>query len=148
MADQILSLRIIVENPVPGVSIQVQRGRAGLLAPLRSTANALSFDLDVRLGATAEKDALRFLGEYTQGPVATRFVYVNSGSCAGQLGSPWTRRAKVSLMSITPELVRSVLASQDLVLEARIAGRARDGGPMCASVPLLGDGWTLTVRGK
>jgi hypothetical protein len=36
-----------------------------------------------------------------------------------------------------------VLADKRLVLEARIAGTAPDGGPMCGSAPLLGDGWVV-----
>jgi hypothetical protein len=70
---------------------------------------------------------------------------VNSGSLAGQKDSCWTRRAKVPLHGIK----RSVLAKavkrgegEDLVLEARIHGLARDGGPACASVPLLAE-WSI-----
>ncbi|TAH35273.1 MAG: hypothetical protein EYC70_13415 [Planctomycetota bacterium] len=102
----------------------------------------------MRLGAPKAPGALRFLGEFAQGPPAARFVYVSSGARAGQGGSCWDRRAKVPLGGITPEQARRVLAGEGLVLEARIGGTARDGGPMCGAVPLLGAGWTVKATGK
>ncbi len=63
----------------------------------------------------------------------------------GQPESPcptWVRRIKVHLSSITwPQIDEAVKTSG--VLEARIQGTGRDGGPSCASVPLLGGGWTV-----
>jgi hypothetical protein len=141
-----LSLRIVVENPLPGVTMQVQRGKDGLLPPSRSAADSLCFNFQIRLGEPKEGAGLRFLGEFAQGPAADRFVYVNSGSNAGQAGSAWSRRAKIKLAGISPEQVRRVMADPRLAIAARIAGAARDGGPACATVPLL-DGWTVIAVG-
>ena len=140
-----LRIRITVEHPPAGVAIQVQRGRDGLLPPVRSGKEALSFELSVRLGDPRAPGKLRLLGEYVQGPPDARFVYVNSGTRAGQTGTCWDRRAKVPLTGISLDLARRVLEDDSLALEARVAGTARDGGPLCASVPLLG-GWTITRR--
>jgi hypothetical protein len=140
-----LPLRIVIVGPPPGVAIQMQRGRFELLAPSRNTSKALSFDFTIRLGEPKTPSTLRFLGEFAQGPVGARFVYVNSGTSAGDFASPWTRRAKVPLGGITPALARQVLARPGFVLEARIAGLARDGGPMCATVPLLEGGWRVVA---
>ena len=71
MSDE-LHLRITVEHPPPGVAMQVQRGRDGLLPPARSTAGAIYFDFVVRLGAPQTPGQLRFLGEYAQGPPTRR----------------------------------------------------------------------------
>jgi hypothetical protein len=71
-------------------------------------------------------------------------VYVNSGTLAGQVDSRWTRRAKIHLEGISWELIERALASPGTVLEARIAGMARDGGPACATVPLLDGGWRIS----
>ena len=138
-----LPVRITVESPPAGVAVQVQRGRDKLLPPTRVSRGAMTFDFVVRLGPPQNAGDLRFLGEFAQGPAGARFVYVNSGARAGQAGSCWDRRAKVALGTITPNQVRQVLADAQLRLEARIAGTARDGGPMCASVPLLDGGWTI-----
>jgi hypothetical protein len=126
--------------------MMVQMGRDALLAPARADRNAIAFDFSVRLAAAPAAAAPNFLGEFAQGPRGGRFVYVNSGARAGQTGTPWDRRAKISLESITSTQVKAVLAKPGLVLEARIAGTGRDGGPACATVPLLGAGWQVVAR--
>ena len=87
--------------------------------------------------------SIRWLGEFVQGPGADRFIYVTVGKRAGQPDSPWDRRAKVKLASITPGQVREVVERPGRVLEARFDGVGRDGGPNCATVPLIGDGWRI-----
>ena len=74
-----------------------------------------------------------------------RFVYLNSGTLAGEAHSVFTRRAKVSLMTITREQVLQTLQLPGRVLEVRINGTGKDGTPACATVPLLGDGWRVVL---
>lgn len=146
--DDELALRIVLVGPPPGVVFALQHGKAGasgkmeLVAVQKSTGKDLAFPLGVRVVA-AEAGAYDFRGPFVQGPRGVRFVYVSSGTMAGQAGTPWTRRAKISLESIPAELVEKALAAPGNLLEARIAGTARDGGPCCASVPLLEGGWRL-----
>ncbi len=45
----------------------------------------------------------------------------------------WNRRAKLSLMSITPKQVNGAIA-KDLIFETSFPGVGKDGGPTCASV--------------
>jgi hypothetical protein len=137
-----LPLRIVVLNPPPGVRFAVQRGRHELLPPAHASADALTFELSARTAARGE--GVNVLGPFAQGPPADRFIYVNSGTGAGQAGTPWSRRAKVKTAGITAALVDEALATPGARLEARIAGRARDGGPCCATVPLLDGGWRVT----
>ncbi len=137
-----LRLRVVVEGAPAGVALGVQRGRDELLAPTRRDRSSVTFDFAVRLGPTTRPSTLRFLGEFAQGPADGRFVYVCSGQRAGQPASCWDRRAKVALGTIAPEQARSAIQDK-LVLEAHVRGTAKDGGPLCASVPLLGGGWTL-----
>jgi hypothetical protein len=40
-------------------------------------------------------------------------------------------------------LIEKALSNPDGVLEARIQGTGRDGGPACATVPLLDAGWKV-----
>jgi hypothetical protein len=56
------------------------------------------------------------------------------GTCAGQLGSPWTRRVKVPLTGIT---WKQVDAANGGLLEAAYEGAAKDGSPACATVKLI-----------
>jgi hypothetical protein len=131
-----LRLRIILIEPPVGVRFAMQRGRLDLADAVETRADALVFEFPVSV-ADATCAPPRLLGEFTQGPVTGRFVYINVGSSAGQLGSPWTRRIKVPLYSMTPALLTAALAAPGTVLETRIKGSGRDGTPACATVPLL-----------
>ena len=136
-----ISMRITVKNPVPGVAIRMQKGRDELVPPVESSRESVVFDFTVTVDLSG--DAPNFLGKFTQGPKDKRFVYINTGTYAGQQDTFWARRAKISLMSITREQVEKVAASAGTRLEAKIHGTGRDGGPSCASVPVIG-GWQVS----
>lgn len=138
-----LPIRVIVENPPSNVTFAVQRGKAGdLLGPSGVAKGRLTFEFSIR--AVDEAGTPNFLGPFVHGPKGGRFLYVNSGTLAGQAGSSWTRRAKLHLSSVTWELVQKVASTRGAVLEGRIAGTGRDGGPSCATIPILG-GWQLRL---
>ena len=52
----------------------------------------------------------------------------------GQHGTFWSRRAKIPLTTITPDLIREARDGRDLILEIEIEGTLKDGGPVCASL--------------
>lgn len=141
--DSELPLRITVVRPPSGVTFCLQRGKGELAPPTQASEEQISFDFTVRIGGNRPDGMPNLLGAFAQGPPASRFVYVNSGTLAGQADSCWTRRAKVPLTSISWELIEQALSTPDAVLEARIAGTGRDGGPACATVPILDGGWKV-----
>lgn len=122
----------------------MQRGSAELLAPTSRTPDALVFDFTVRVSGVTQSGASRFLGPYTQGPSSARFVYVNSGQRAGQVDTPWDRRAKVPLGGITAAMIREANGSAGARIETEFEGTARDGGPTCASVKSIA--WRVVRR--
>jgi Family of unknown function (DUF5990) len=127
-----IPIRIIVNKPLTGVVMKVQRGRDELLPSAKANDDKLVFDLtlDVDLsGATPN-----FLGKYAQGPKDARFIYVNSGTYAGQTGTCWSRRAKLSLTNVTARQIAEVVNGNSIVLQTSFPGTGRDGGPTCASV--------------
>ncbi len=124
--------RIIVDSPLDGVEMKVQKGRDDLIEPTRSSKDAKVYDLLVRVDLG--QPLPNFLGPFAQGPKSARFIYLNSGTCAGQADTCWSRRAKLSLMAISREAVEEILASSELRLETTLNGTGRDGGPICASV--------------
>ena len=134
-------IRIVVVNPPAGVTWALQRDRSELEPPLQRIGDSPVFEFLVRVG-DANAQPPRLLGPYTQGPPDKRFVYLNSGTLAGQPESCWTRRAKVPLFGLPSRLLAAAVLDRSSVLQASIAGTGRDGGPVCASVPLLAD-WTL-----
>jgi hypothetical protein len=141
--DRELPIRLTVLMPPPGVTFAVQRGKSELLSPSQASAEALVFDLSVRVGERKAGAAPNILGPYAQGKPDDRFLYLNSGTMAGQGGSCWTRRAKIKTGGITWKLIEQTLATAGAVLEGRIEGQAKDGGPCCATIPLVNRGWTV-----
>ena len=137
-----LSLRLIVLEPPSGVRFAVQRGKNELLRPTSEGPTSLQFDIVLRLGRRPD-GAPNFLGPYAQGPAAARFVYVNSGTRAGQTESSWRRRAKVPLTGIRWAQIEALHTRPGAVLEVRVAGRSKDGGPVCGSVRLGTDAWRV-----
>lgn len=130
-----MTLRIVFVRPPTGVMFCVQGRPQEFFGRVVSTGADVAFEVPVRVVPT---DPPRFLGVVAQGPPAERFVYVCSGTSAGDPTSPWTRRAKIPLASIKRTQVRA-----GGTLEVRVDGVAKDGGPACATVPLLGKGWSL-----
>lgn len=136
-----LLVRITLVDPPAGVLFALQRGKGELEQGARSTGAELSFNVPLRVRTMP--DGPRCFGPFAQGPPQARFVYISSGTLAGDFRSPWTRRVKVPLGGLTPELLALLAASPGAQLVARIAGTSSDGGPCCASVPLLAPGWQV-----
>ncbi|HMT07856.1 MAG TPA: DUF5990 family protein [Pyrinomonadaceae bacterium] len=125
-------IRIIVRRPMAGVQMKVQVGKSELLDPSVSNEGDLTFDFEIDVDNDGSLP--NFLGKFAQGPKAERFVYVNSGSYAGQHFSCFNRRAKISLMTIAADQIKSVNANKDRVLATEFEGIGKDGGPACASI--------------
>ncbi len=137
-----IPVRVTVERPLSGVTMQIQRGRCKLLSPVKDTAAAKVFEFTLKVDLTGAEP--NFLGEYSQGPRDARFVYVNTGTYAGDADSEWGRRAKLPLGGVTSEQVEQVLANPKLLLETSFAGTGRDGSPTCATVKGLE--WKVVKR--
>lgn len=123
--------RVIVRNPPSGAVMKVQNGKTDLLEP-RANGNVLIFEFELNVDLTSEKP--NFLGPFAQGPKDARFIYVNSGTYAGQAIAYWSRRAKLSLMSISRKEIEQVLKSAGARIETEINGTGSDGGPVCATI--------------
>ena len=142
--DRQVTLRIVIEQPPPGVDYALQKGKGGtceLVQKQRSKARgnlAFEFQPSIKEGVSDSMAALG--GPFVQGPPRRRFVYVGIGAYAGQADSPWSRRLKVPLEGIPAKALRT-----GGVLEAHVPGTGRDGGPSCATV-LDFDGWKLVER--
>ena len=125
-----LTLRIILENPTAGVDFGVQSGSGNNYDTIQkqlSTGKALTFEFQVTVKDNRADGHPNFLGPVTQGPPTARFVYLDIGQYAGQTGTGWARRLKVPLGSITWEMIKRG------VVEVRIQGTGRDGGPTCGT---------------
>lgn len=135
-----LILRIVVERPPKGVDFGLQKGRGSnyeTVQTRRSEGNNLAFEFNVGVKAGTGKAMPTLTGPFVQGPADERFVYIDIGTCAGQADSCWNRRLKIPLTGITMGMIAS-----EGILEARVPGTGKDGGPSCATVRPF-SGWKL-----
>ncbi len=138
-----LTLRIIIQKPPQGVDFALQKGKGSayeMVQKQRSAKKDLVFEFQptVKEGVSGGMAALG--GPFVQGPPRQRFVYVDIGACAGQADSCWSRRLKIPLEGITAKMT-----GIGGILEARVPGTGRDGGPNCGTVKDF-EGWKLADR--
>jgi hypothetical protein len=126
-----LTLRIVLADPPEGVVFSLQDARNRPVDAVPAGDGDLSFDIPITLTQTA--DGPRPGGGFVRSDGRGRFVYVASGAQAGDATSEWSRRIKIYLHDLPA-------AGPGAVLTATIAGRDKQGGPACATVPLL-SGW-------
>lgn len=127
MPDTLISLRLTLADPMPGVRYSLQKDDAPY-EPVTAGDAALSFDVPVRLS-----DDNRLLGPFVRREgKERRFIYIRIGTLAGDPDSVWTRRAKVDIHTISAELLNAARGGH--TLEVILPGRARDGSPACASL--------------
>jgi hypothetical protein len=139
-------LRIVLVAPPAGVDFGIQEGKGHDYTTIhkqRSKDADLSFEFSVTVKDTREDGLPNILGPLAQGPTTGRFVYIDIGKLAGQSGSCWERRIKVPLDGITWDMIEK--ASTKMLLEARLPGTGKDGGPSCATVKPT-DGWKVCKR--
>ena len=138
-----LTLRIIVEQPPPGVDYALQKGSGHAYVAVqrqRSNGSGLAFEFQPSIKDGVSDSMAALGGPFVQGPPRQRFVYLNIGTSAGQMDSCWTRRLKVPLEGIPPNIIRT-----GGVIETRVPGTDRKGGPSCATVKDF-DGWKIVER--
>ena len=140
---QEIPIRIVVLRPPSGVRFALQSGKTDLLPPTQETRDVLTFEVRVRTGAPRLDGGPDLMPPLAHGPPDDRFFYVNSGTLAGQSDSCWTRRAKIKTVGIDRTLTEEAASTPGAFLEARVEGTSRDGGPCCATVPLLEGGWRV-----
>jgi len=139
---ELLALRITVVDPPPNILWALQLGQEEIVQPSSITKNRISFDFTAEVVEGEGK--FRLKGPAVQGRPGKRFVYLRMGAYAGQAGIAAGWRAKIGLDGITQKLLDTVRAKRAGVLEVQFAGTGPKGGPACATVPLLGEGWHVT----
>ncbi|MCO6418923.1 DUF5990 family protein [Siccirubricoccus sp. KC 17139] len=132
MADQVITLRLRIQDPFPGVAYSLQNRKSEPVGQVVAGDEPISFEVPVRVapGPKLHGDFVRSEG------AARRFVYIAIGEQAGQRPSPWSRRAKIDIHLLPAELLDKALAGG--VLEALLPGKAKDGGPACATLRPIG----------
>lgn len=137
-----VAMHLALFYPPPGVAFCLRAKDNDIVDRTVAAEDAIQFDFSMQVRRTGESGLPRFVGRFAFGPPAGRFIYIGSGTFAGQEDSCWSRRAKIGLTGITWEMIDQS-ASGDVRLEAHVIGRACDGGPLCATAPFLDGGWRV-----
>jgi hypothetical protein len=139
-----ITLQIILIRPTPEVVFGLQKGSGNNYETVQkqiATSNDLSFTFTIKVKGDSAKDILpKLSGHFVQGPADNKFVYIDIGTYAGQIGTVWSRRLKVPLTGITWKDIES-LASHS-ILQTNVPGTGKDGGPNCATVKPF-EGWHI-----
>jgi len=128
--------RITLEMPPSGVDFALQKGKGSKYETIqkqRSDVGDLRFEFTARMKGD-KNSMVDFFGPFVQGPRGERFVYIDIGQCAGQPDTPWSRRLKIPLSGITKEIINTQPAVSTIILETKVPGTGKDGGPNCATV--------------
>jgi hypothetical protein len=124
-----LELRIVLKQPPRGVDFGLQKGHGSAYETIQ-TQRSQGKDLEFDFAVTVKQDkdgAPDFGGPFVQGARGDRYVYIDIGTYAGQVGTPWSRRLKIPLSCIPWDLLNS-----QSTLIGEIPGTGKDGGPSCA----------------
>ncbi len=139
-----LTIRIVLEKPTPGVDYGLQEGKGTdfkTIQTKRSDGRNFEFECSVRVKLSASNTPV-FLGPSAQGPPGDRFIYIDIGTFAGQKDSCWSRRLKIPLSGITPEMIKQSTSDSKMIIEALVPGSGKGGGPSCGTVKLFNE-WKL-----
>ena len=144
-----ITLQIILLKPTPGVDFGLQKGSGSnyeVIQKQRADSRDLSFDFAVKVKGEKTKDqSPKFSGSFVQGPTNGKFIYIDIGTCAGQMDTPWSRRLKIPLTGITWKEIDQLIANPQLIMETNVPGTGKDGGPNCATVKPF-NGWKIIER--
>ncbi|MEO6606130.1 MAG: DUF5990 family protein [Aeromicrobium sp.] len=127
-------LRLMIENPVPGVALSLQDKKSQPVAAQTPGAEPVEFEVSVRVAP--KDDGWRLYGKHvrSEGP-RRQFFYVGIGEHAGQQNSAFSRRMKIDIHDIAPDLIQQAVDGAEL--QASIDGTGPDGTPACASIQML-----------
>jgi hypothetical protein len=137
-------LRIVLEDSTPGVDYGLQEGKGvdfKTVETKRGDGGSLQFECSLSVKPSADSTPV-FPGPFAQGLRSDRFIYIDIGTFAGQKDSCWSRRLKIPLTGITPEMIKQSVSDSNLLCEALIPGSGKDGGPNCGTVKPF-NGWKL-----
>ena len=138
MATDTVTIHLYCENP-PGQSAEfgLQNKKQDIIVGEKLPDGRLRFSCELKVKPT-DAGQPNFTGPFAHGTVQERFLYLSYRVM--QNGEwKWNRRIKVHLKTITWEQVEAAQSTPGAFLVAAVDGRGT------ASVPLLGNGWTVNT---
>ena len=143
-----IPLSIIITLPTIGVVYGLQKGTGSIYETIqKQTAShedlLFSFVITIK-GDKLKDEAPKFSGPFVHGPTGGKFIYIDIGTCAGQINTPWSRRLKIPLTNISWQTIDQLIANPQQRLTCNVPGTGKDGGPNCATVKPF-TGWQIKL---
>ena len=138
-----VSLKIALQNPIDGVLYGLQKGKGADYETIQAQLGKgqdLTFNFVVQLKET-NASVPTLGGPFVQGNPGNRFVYIDIGTYAGQIGAPWSGRLKVPLPEADFQRTNSI--DDGHCWSCTVPGRTDDNKPIFATVKPF-DGWVVS----
>ena len=103
----------------------------------RSEGKDLVFEFEAGIKVNKENIST-FKGPFIQGPSDNKFVYMDTGTCAGQQDSTWSRRLKIPIANIAWNRIRQLSPALQYILETKVPGTIKDGRSGCGTAKFSG----------
>ena len=144
MGAETITCRIILEQPVAGITYGLQSGSGHSYEILqKQVAKSDELVFEFELPVKRSKDgSLIFYGPIVQGTPVRRFIYLDIGSYAGQENAPVNGRLKVPLPNLPGDIIRAIENGGSFA--TKIPGtKAKNGSPMMGTIKPFA-GWKLS----
>jgi hypothetical protein len=141
MSEEVI-LRIVIQNSVDGTLYGLQKGKVPNYQTVQAqlgNGQDLTFSFTVQVKEASES-LPKIAGPFVQGPAGKRFIYIGTGSYAGQPGASWSGRIKVPLSEAV--FKNKLPLEGNSFLYCTVPGRNVDGKPVFATVKPFG-GWFI-----
>src|SRR5262245_23859504 len=95
-----LPIRLVLVDPPAAVDFGIQSGSGASYQTLfvqQATRGDVVFDFSLPVRENPKDGLPNFTGAFAQGPPASRFIYIDVGTYAGQRDTQWARRMKIPL---------------------------------------------------
>ena len=144
MTPETITCRIILEQPITGITYGLQSGNGHsyeVLLKQVAQASELIFEFALPV-KRSKKGSMVLHGPIIQGPSESRFLYLDIGSYAGQENAPVSGRLKVPLPNSPDDIIRATGNGGSFI--TKIAGtNAKDGRPTMGTIKPF-EGWMLS----
>ncbi|HTE32122.1 MAG TPA: DUF5990 family protein [Chryseolinea sp.] len=138
-----IPFRIVLESPTPGCDYGIQNGKGSNYTTSQKTkSDGKNIVFEFIINCRVIDNIPVLIGPLVHGPAGDKFIYIDIGTMAGQMDSVWSRRLKIPLTGITNKLIQQCLTDVKLLMEARVPGTGKGGGPNCGTAKPFA-GWEL-----
>jgi len=140
-----INFHITLSKPPAGYTYALQKGSGNNYLPVKvqnSAGTDLFFDAEIEIkGSKQTHDIPDFKGPFVQGPMGSRFIYLDIGSYAG-IHNQFNGRLKIPLTGITWAIIEKATSQNSSVLKTNVPGTGKNGMPACATVKPF-EGWAV-----